>query len=175
MLRVDSNYPRMLRAILNKSWRQHRTKQQLYGHPPPITKTIKVRRARHAGHCWKSRGELISDVLLWTPSHGRAKTGQPARTHIQHFCVDTGCSSEDLPEVMNDREGWRKRVRDIRAGGTTRRWYIYIYIYLYIWGNVRFWWIWQDDKISEKIDKSDILSWWYTPWRHCLDPPRHYK
>ena len=63
----------MLRAILNKSWRQHPTRHQLYGHLPPITKTIQVRRARHAGHCWRSRDELISDVLLWTPTHGRAK------------------------------------------------------------------------------------------------------
>ena len=71
--KLDGNYTRMLRAILNKSWRQHRTKQQLYGHLPPITKTIKVRWTRHAGHCWRSRDELIKDVLLWTPSHGRAK------------------------------------------------------------------------------------------------------
>ena len=66
----------MLRAILNKSWRQHPTRHQLYGHLPPITKTIQVRRTRHAGHCWKSRDELIRDVLLWTPTHGRAKAGQ---------------------------------------------------------------------------------------------------
>ena len=38
--KLDGNYTRMLRAILNKSWRQHPTKQQLYGHLPPITKTI---------------------------------------------------------------------------------------------------------------------------------------
>ena len=70
--RLDGNYTRMLRAILNKSWRQQPTKQQLYGHLPPITKTIQVWRTRHAGHYWRSRNELISDVLLWTPSHGRA-------------------------------------------------------------------------------------------------------
>ena len=45
--RLDGNYTRMLRAILNKSWRQHSTKHQLYGHLPPITKTIQVRRTRH--------------------------------------------------------------------------------------------------------------------------------
>ena len=45
---------------------------------PPITKTIRVRRTRHAGHCWRSRDELISDVLLWTPTYGRAKAGRPA-------------------------------------------------------------------------------------------------
>ena len=68
--KLDGNYTRMLRAILNKSWRQHPTKQQLFGHLPPVTKTIKIRRTRHEGYCWRSRDELISDVLLWTPSQG---------------------------------------------------------------------------------------------------------
>ena len=119
--KLDGNYTRLLRAILNKSWRQHPTKQQqLYDHLPPITKTIQVRRTRHAGHSWRSRDELISDVLLWSPSHGRAKAGRPVRTYIQQLCVDTGCSPEDLPEAMSDREGWPERVRDIRSDGTTR-------------------------------------------------------
>ena len=117
--KLDGNYTRMLRAILNKSWRQHPTRHQLYGHLPPITKTIQVRRTRHAGHCWRSRGELISDVLLWTPTYARAKAGRPARTYIQQLCEDTECSPENLPEAMNDREKWRERVRDIHASGTT--------------------------------------------------------
>ena len=104
--KLDGNYTRMLRAILNKSWRQHPTRHQLYGHLPPITKTIQVRQTRHAGHCWRSRDELISDVLLWTPTHGRAKEERPARTFIQQLCEDTGCCPEDLPEAMNDREKW---------------------------------------------------------------------
>ena len=65
--KLDGNYTRVLRAILNKSWRSHPTRHQLYGHLPPITKAIQVRRTRHAGHSWRSRDELISDVLLWTP------------------------------------------------------------------------------------------------------------
>ena len=119
---------------LNKSWRQHPTRHQLYGHLPPITKSIQVRRTRHAGHCWRSRDELISDGLLWTPIYGRAKAGRPARTYIQQLCEDTGCSPEDLPEAMNDREKWREKVRDICACGTTRWWWWYIYIYIYILG-----------------------------------------
>ena len=31
--KFDGKYRRMLQTILNKSWRQHPTKQQLYGHP----------------------------------------------------------------------------------------------------------------------------------------------
>ena len=107
--KLDSNYKRMLRAILNKSWQQHPTKHQLYGHLPPITKTIQV---RHEGHCWRSKDELINDVL-------QAKAGRPARTYIQQLCEDTGCSPEDQPEAMNDGEKWRERVRDIRTNGTT--------------------------------------------------------
>ena len=91
---LDGNYTRMLPAILNKSWRQHPTRHQLYGHLPPITKTIQVRRTRHAGLCWRSREELISDVLLWTPTYGRAKAGRTARTYIQQLCEDTECSPE---------------------------------------------------------------------------------
>ena len=77
-----TNYTRMLRAILNKSWLKHPIKHQLYGHLPSLTKAIQVRWTRHAGHCWRSRDELISDVLLWTPTYGRAKAGWPARTYI---------------------------------------------------------------------------------------------
>ena len=133
--KLVGNFTRMLRAILNKSWRQHSTKHQLYGHLPPITKTIKVRRTRHAGHCWRSRDVLISDVLLWTPIYGWAKAERPARTCVQQLCEDTGCSLEDLPEAMNDREEWRERVKDIRVGGTTWWW----------------WWIGQWVKKSLKI------------------------
>ena len=117
--KLDGNYTRMLRVILNNSWRQDPTKQQLYGHLPTITKTIKVRRTRHAGHCWRSKDELINDILLWTPSHGRAKAGRQARTYIQQLHADTGCSLEDLLEAIDDRVGWRERVREIRADSTT--------------------------------------------------------
>ena len=113
----------MLRAILNKSWRQHPTRHQLYGHLPPITKTIEVRRTRHAEHCWRSRDELIRYVLSWTHTHGCAKAGRPARTYIQQLCEDTGCCPEDLPGAMNDREEWRERVRDIRATSATWWWW----------------------------------------------------
>ena len=134
--KLDGNYTRMLRAILNKSWRQHPTRHQLYGHLPPITKTIHVRPTRHAGHCWRSRDELISDVLLWTPTYGRAKAGRPARTYIQQLCEDTGCSPEDLPEAMNDREKWQERsgisVLVARHDDEDDDRYIYIYIYIYI-------------------------------------------
>ena len=154
----------VMHAILNKSWQQHPTRHQLYGHLPPITKTIQVRRTRRAGHCWRSRDELIRDVLLWIPTHGRARAGRPARMYIQQLCEDTGCCPEDLPRAMNDREEWRERLRDIRAAST-------------IW-----WWWWhypqKDDSIKiwigivlfstcilsalMNISPESVAFWWFT-------------
>ena len=78
--KLDGNYTRMLRAILNKTWWQHSTRHQLYGHLRPITKTIQVRRTRHAGHCWRSRDDLISDEFLWTPY----MAGQKQDDQLEH-------------------------------------------------------------------------------------------
>ena len=111
--KLDGNHTRMLRIKSKKSWRQHPTKQQLYGHLPSITKTIKIRRTRHVEHCWRS------EVLMWIPSQGRVKAGRPARTYIQQLCANTACCPKDLPEVLDDREEWRERVRDIPADGAT--------------------------------------------------------
>ena len=121
--KLDGNYTRMLRAILNKSRRQHPTRHQLYVYLPPIKKTIQVRRTRHAGHCWRSRDELIREVLLWTPTYSRAKAGRPERTYIQQLCEDTGCCPEDLPRAMNDREEWRERIMDILATSAIWWWW----------------------------------------------------
>ena len=104
----------------------HLGKHQIYGHLPPITKAIQVKRTRHAGHCWRTRDELISDVLQWTPTYGQAKAGRLARTYIQHLCEDTGCSPEDLPEAMNDGEKWREKVKDICASSTTWWWWWWV-------------------------------------------------
>ena len=65
---------------IEKSWKQHSTKQQLYGHLPPISKIIQVRQTRYAEYSWITKDKLISNVLLWTFSHGRASFGQQART-----------------------------------------------------------------------------------------------
>ena len=120
------NYTWMLRAIMNKFWWQHPTKQQLYGHQTPITKTIKVKWTRYVGHCWRSKDELISDILQWTSSHGRAKVGKPARTYIQQLCANTGYSYEDLLEAMDSRDKWRERIREIYAVSVTLwRWWGY--------------------------------------------------
>ena len=92
--KLNSNYIRMLQAILNKSC------TTTYH---PSWKLSKL----HVGHSWRSKDELISDVLLWTPTH------------------DIGCSLEDLPGVMYDREG----QRDLCWQHNMMMMMIYTYIY----------------------------------------------
>ena len=111
--KLDGNYTRMLWAIPNESWKQHPTKQQLYGHLPLIKKTIQVRRTKRAEHCWRNKDELISDILLWTPSHERAKAERPTRTYIQQLYVDIEYSLEDFQTV--ERGGERGSGRSVLA------------------------------------------------------------
>ena len=117
--KLDGNYTRMLRAILNKSWRQHPTRHQLYGHLPPITKTIQVRRTRHAGYSWRRAHKWCTPMDLHTwPSKSRTTSSNIHRAAMWGY----GNSLEDLPEAMNDRAEWRERVKDISASGMTGWW-----------------------------------------------------
>ena len=116
---LQGNCTRIIWVILNNSWKQHPTKQQLYDHLPPMSKTIQIRWTRHAGYCWRSKNELISNVLLWTPSHGYASVGRPTRTYLQQRHMDTGYSLEDLLKAMDDRDEWRESVKEIRASNMT--------------------------------------------------------
>ena len=89
----------------------------------PPSKTIKVRRNTHARHYWRRGDRLISDIVLWTPLHGRAKAGRPAWTYIHQLCADTGYSLKNLPGVMDNRDGWREKAREIHASVMTWWWY----------------------------------------------------
>ena len=59
--KLDGTYTRMLRAILNISWKEHLTKIPLYGNMPPLTSIIRIRRTRLAGHCYRSDEEIVKD------------------------------------------------------------------------------------------------------------------
>ena len=112
--KLDGNWTRMLRVILNKSWKQHPTKHHLYGHLPPISKTIQIRQTRHARNCWRNRNKLM---FSYGPlRHERVSVERPTRTYLQQLSLDTGCSLEDQPEVRDDREEWREREREIETG-----------------------------------------------------------
>ena len=132
--KLDGNDTRMLRQYWTSHGDSTPVMQQLNGHLPPIEKIIQVRLTRHAGHCWRSRDEAISDILLWTPSHRRAKAGRPARTYEQEqLCADTGCSLENYREQWTMETGGEigSGISMLMASPEDDDIYIYIYIYIY--------------------------------------------
>ena len=131
------------------SGNQHPTTQSLFSPLPPIFQTIQIRLTRHMRHCWRSKGKFINDILLWTTAHGHISVDWSARTWLQQPCADTRLRIEDLPRVMDNRNGWhararerarekereRKREREIMSEwGNSVLWTrfdVYIYIYIY--------------------------------------------
>ena len=83
-------------------------------------KTIQVRRTRHAGHCWRSRNELRSDVLLWTPTYGWAKAGRAAlKTRQRRWTIgrsgERGCGISVLAARPDDDDEWCMLVAFARS------------------------------------------------------------
>ena len=68
-----------------QSSKQHSSKQLPYSHLPFILQTIQVRWTQHAGHCWRSKDELIINILLWTPTHGHTSVSWPAKIYIHQL------------------------------------------------------------------------------------------
>ena len=77
--KIDGAYTRMLRTALNRSWKDHPTNVELYGHIPPISKLLQQQRMRFAGHYWRSKEEQAGDVLLWKPTQGHQPRGCPKK------------------------------------------------------------------------------------------------
>ena len=57
------------------------------------TSTIRIRITRLAGHCYRSEEEIVKDIFLWTPNHGKTKLGRPRKTYVKQLCDDTGLTT----------------------------------------------------------------------------------
>ena len=101
--KLDGTYTKMLRVVFNISWKLHLTNKKLYGNIPTLFKTIRERRTRFAGHCFRSENEIISGVLMWMPAHGFTKRGRPKRNYIKQLTDDTGLTVEEAKTAMKDR------------------------------------------------------------------------
>ena len=102
----------MLRVILNRSWKDHPNNKEIYGNIPDICTSIRQQRLRFSGHCWRSKLELASDVIIWQPIHGKRKRGRPRRTYVDQLVDDTLCDVNEIKKVMEDRDCWRKIVKN---------------------------------------------------------------
>lgn len=70
-------------CVKNISWKTHPTKKQIYGDLPPITTTVACQRAIFAGHCYRAKDQVISDILLWIPGLIHIQTQSPGTQDLR--------------------------------------------------------------------------------------------
>ena len=107
--REDGCYTNLLQRVQNISWRKHFTLSQIYGDLQPLSVTLAKRRAQFAGHAFRAKGEIISDILLWKVSTGRKLTFPDTISR------DTGIKVGGLPAAMENKTVWWKIVAEISA------------------------------------------------------------
>lgn len=73
---LDGVYTCKLRVLLNVTWRDRLNSDRFYAKLRPVSGTIKERRVRYAGHCWRAKDEIVTELLLWEPRQGRADGGR---------------------------------------------------------------------------------------------------
>ena len=99
--------PRMeaISKIFDVSWRDHITNKELYGDLPKITTRISIRRLHFAGHCMRSKGRIISELVTWRRTQGRRSAGRPTKTFVDLLHQDTGFTIEiqEIKTSMQDR------------------------------------------------------------------------
>ena len=111
-------YTRLLRAALNVNWRDHMTNIELYRYITPISARLRDHHLCFSGHCWRSKSEIISQMLFWELSRGKRTRGRPAMTYIDQLEKDTCLPRQELPKIMEDRTEWIKLVKSVRVRST---------------------------------------------------------
>ena len=105
--RIDGCFTRLLRSALGFTWRDHVNNKELYAEVPKATDTIKQKRLKLAGHCYRHPEEAESNLVLWTPNHGKRGRGRPARTFVQQLRDDTGLQEREMASLMLSRDQWK--------------------------------------------------------------------
>jgi len=77
----------------------------LYAGIPKLSDKIRTRRLKFAGHCLRSK-EIVADLVLWTPRHGKRRPGRPTATYLDMLRKDTGLGVDNLHQAMTDRDIW---------------------------------------------------------------------
>ena len=112
---LDGCFTWLLRADLNITLRDHISKKELYGDLPPISASLQIRWLKFIVHCWRSKNETVSQLLLWDPKRGSRSRERPATIFIDQLESDTGLSRQDLASVMANRREWDRIIKSPRV------------------------------------------------------------
>ena len=102
--RLNGCYTRLLRIAHNVDWAAHCRNSFFYGKGtiPPLDHTIAKRTLRFAGHAFRAKDQLVSDIMMFEPRPTTSKL-----SYLKTLCHLTGATKEELPGLMSDRDNWK--------------------------------------------------------------------
>ena len=112
--KLDENSKSMLRAVLNRFWKFHSSKQVVVVlcYFLSISKNIQDEKYM-LSTTWKVKDKLIiSNVLPWTTTHRHINVGWKIKTYIHQLCADTECLLEDRLRAMAEKTGCQWKFRE---------------------------------------------------------------
>ena len=112
---MDGVYAKMLSAVTNVTWQKHIANDVLYAGLARISTTIRERLLSFKGHCWRSKNEVVSDLVLWEPKHSKRSVGGQALTFVDLLEADVG-----VPRLLACRDGWQGWFEKENHGGSAQ-------------------------------------------------------
>lgn len=83
---------------------------QLYGNITKLSTTLCSHRKGFAGHCWRSKKEMIHKFLFWDFKVRKRNRRGPCTTYIDKLEKETRIKREHLPNVMGNRCLWIRLI-----------------------------------------------------------------
>ena len=68
---INACYTKLLRMVLNVSWKDNWSNKKLYNDMPKSTNIIATRRLSIAGHCIRHNEEATHNLIFWEPKRKR--------------------------------------------------------------------------------------------------------
>ena len=109
MLSPLSNFKYSRRRPYIRHWKHHKNDRECLRKATNVWRSFAI-----ITNSW--RAAFVSPLAIYSlrsPCNGHTSIGRPMRTYIDQLCVDVGCLPEDLPDALQDRNGWRQKVMSV--------------------------------------------------------------
>ena len=106
--RLNGSYKRLLRITHNVDWRAHARNSFLYGSGtiPPLPQTIAKTTLRFAGHAFRAKDQLVTDIMMFEPRPTASKL-----SYLKTLCHLTGATKEGRGGALDNVGLMRRRRR----------------------------------------------------------------
>jgi len=99
--------------VLDVSWQQHMTNEELYGKIPSAMHQLRERRLTFAGNCYRCEDQPVKHLVLWEGRAGKMLRGQTTRmTYVKqllHEQHDSCCEMiHELQRMIKNRVEWAR-------------------------------------------------------------------